>query len=111
MTAHTKELDAKVCEFVIIVGGFSTGKTLNKGAIKRYFRCDECYDCPGEELGIRKSQAGRILILTTDADVKDPRGTLKRKPRMEGVRVSVSQVRELLGSAWIEPVANPTCDR
>lgn len=91
-----------ICEFVIIIGGCGTGKTLNKSALMRFFNCSECYD--GEDPALKRSKANRILILALDEDVKDPRYSGKRKPRMEGFRISVEKAAELLGSDWIVPV-------
>jgi hypothetical protein len=96
----------RLCEFVIIVGGLATGKTLNKASLKKHFKCEECYDCPGEEFDLSQSEADRMLILTWDADVKDPRHDGKRKPRMDGLRVTVEEARMALGDQWVEPNAH-----
>ena len=106
MADHLTIADVKPKEFVIVVGEPATGKTLNKEALRQHFGCEECYDCPGDEHQIRRSDASRILILTTDVDVKDPLYEGKRKPRMEGTRITVAQAREALGTKWVEPNGN-----
>ncbi len=97
-----------ICEFIIIVGGPATGKTLNKEALMRHFNCEVCYD---EALELNApyhagSDVKRVMILTYDADVEDPRvPRLRRKrgPRLEGTRVSIEAAKAALGDQWIEP--------
>jgi hypothetical protein len=97
-----KDSDIGLCEFVIIVGGHRTGKTINKKALMRFFNCSECYD--GDDSNLKNSKAGRILILTGDEHVKDQRYSGKIKPRMEGLRVSVEKAAALLGADWVVPM-------
>lgn len=97
-----------ICEFIIIVGGPASGKTLNKVALMRHFTCEVCYD-EASELNApyhAESDATRVLILTNDADVQDPRPPRmpkRRNPRLEGTRVSIEAAKAALGDEWIEP--------
>lgn len=99
-------------EITILHGPPASGKTLNSQAIAQALRTDCTVD--GWDLAELEEIAAdhandcppfRILVITTDPDLNDPRA--KKKTRMEGNRISITEAKGLLGPLWIEPIQAP----
>jgi hypothetical protein len=87
-------------EIFVVYGPPASGKTLNAKAAAYFLGCDLIVDA--EDLG-GHTAAKRILVLTHDQNVEDYRLTGKRKPRLEGRRIHISTIKQILGSKWVEP--------
>lgn len=83
-------------EFIIVFGEPRSGKTLNKVALRAHYNCDHVFD--DHEIA---NAVGRILILSTTEDVKDPRD--RRRVLTNVLRVPVREAAIALGDKWVEP--------
>jgi hypothetical protein len=100
-------LPAPICsrsEFVIVFGPPASGKTLNQAALKAHYKCDHVFDDMFDDSRIAKA-TGRIMILSTTREVKEPRGLHPGRRRLitDALFVPVSEAAFALGEKWIAP--------
>jgi hypothetical protein len=98
-------------DVIIVIGPPRSGKTLNRDAIARAYRCTKVYDAVEYELKIAlKSSTERILVLAQEIP-PDPtvetrarsQKALAKVPRLPGRVVSIEQAKQMCGDEWIEP--------
>ena len=90
-------------EYIIILGPPASGKTLNREALRKHYKCDHVFDGGFDRAKI-VAAAGRIMVLTCDPNLKGPSG--HRKMFKNAVWIPVRAAEIALGSRWIAPEAN-----
>jgi len=90
---------------ILVYGPPMSGKSINREALKAYFKADTVIDDPSLfELG--RNFNGIRLVLANDKDLAFERKGKERSMLVPDESYKVSEVREILGSDWIEPCAN-----
>lgn len=85
-------------EYIILISQQRSGKTLNKNAIAKSFKCDSVFDAGFNDGELTKAE-GRVLVLANSRP-RDPRD---RRRWLVGEIITIEQAKAACGDEWVEP--------
>ncbi len=95
---------------VVIYGPPESGKTINRVALVKHYKCDHVFDSGFDDMQIEESK-GRVMVLSHFPEIPDPRYRGRKRPALRprikpSLAVSVAEAKIAIGNEWVDPIPN-----